>query len=103
MNGHPTLQALIETAFEARAEINPRNITRELRTALDECLDLLDSGAARVAGANMSAGSWWSNFHAVTYHEDHGRWAGKDEPVKFDGVGADRKQAALKIALEMAA
>lgn len=53
-------------------------------------------------GAAMSAGSWWSNFHAVTYHEDHGRWAGKDEPVRFDGVGAERKKAALKVALAMA-
>ena len=43
------LQALVEAAFEARAEINPRNVSRELRIALDECLELLDSGAARVA------------------------------------------------------
>ena len=59
MNGHPTLQALIETAFEARAEINPRNITRELRIALDECIDLLDSGAARVAEPHE--GGWRVN------------------------------------------
>jgi 2,3,4,5-tetrahydropyridine-2-carboxylate N-succinyltransferase len=49
MTDTATLQALIETAFEKRADINPRNITRELRIALDECLDLLDSGTARVA------------------------------------------------------
>lgn len=59
MNGHPTLQALIETAFEARAEINPRNITRELRIALDECIGLLDSGAARVAEPHE--GGWRVN------------------------------------------
>jgi 2,3,4,5-tetrahydropyridine-2-carboxylate N-succinyltransferase len=46
MTDTATLQALIETAFEKRADINPRNITRELRIALDECLDLLDSGGA---------------------------------------------------------
>lgn len=56
-------------------------------------------------GANMSEGSWWSNFHAVTYWEDHGRHAEKqDKPFwsKFEGASADRKDAALKTALEMA-
>lgn len=73
MNGHPTLQALIETAFEARAEINPRNITRELRTALDECLDLLDSGAARVAEPHE--GGWrvneWLKKAVLLYFRAH--------------------------------
>jgi len=46
---HPALKTLIETAFEARAEINPRSVTRELKVALDEVLDLLDSGKVRVA------------------------------------------------------
>ena len=73
MNGHPTLQALIETAFEKRAEINPRNITRELRTALDECLDLLDSGAARVAEPHE--GGWrvneWLKKAVLLYFRAH--------------------------------
>jgi 2,3,4,5-tetrahydropyridine-2-carboxylate N-succinyltransferase len=59
MTDTATLQALIETAFEERAEINPRNITRELRIALDDCLDLLDSGAARVAEPHE--GGWRVN------------------------------------------
>ena len=73
MNGHPTLQALIETAFEKRAEINPRNITRELRTTLDECLDLLDSGAARVAEPHE--GGWrvneWLKKAVLLYFRAH--------------------------------
>jgi 2,3,4,5-tetrahydropyridine-2-carboxylate N-succinyltransferase len=73
MNGHPTLQALIETAFEARAEINPRNITRELRIALDECIDLLDSGAARVAEPHE--GGWrvndWLKKAVLLYFRAH--------------------------------
>ena len=73
MNGHPTLQALIETAFEERAEINPRNITRELRIALDECLDLLDSGAARVAEPHE--GGWrvneWLKKAVLLYFRAH--------------------------------
>ena len=59
MTDTATLQALIETAFEKRADINPRNITRELRIALDECLDLLDSGTARVAEPHE--GGWRVN------------------------------------------
>jgi 2,3,4,5-tetrahydropyridine-2-carboxylate N-succinyltransferase len=46
---HPALQAMIEAAFEHRADLNPRSVSRELKVALDEALDLLDSGKARVA------------------------------------------------------
>ena len=46
---HAALRSLIEAAFEARADITPSTVSRELRIALDECLELLDSGAARVA------------------------------------------------------
>ena len=44
------LKAQIEAAFEHRAEITPKTVSRELRVGLDECLHLLDSGAA---GANL--------------------------------------------------
>jgi 2,3,4,5-tetrahydropyridine-2-carboxylate N-succinyltransferase len=43
------LQALIERNFESRAALSPANASRELLAALDECLDLLGSGRARVA------------------------------------------------------
>ncbi len=49
MNNHTELKSLIEAAFEARADITPKSVSRELRVALDEVLDLLDSGKARVA------------------------------------------------------
>ena len=49
MTDHSALRSLVENAFEARAEITPKSISRELRVALDEVLDLLDSGAVRVA------------------------------------------------------
>lgn len=56
-------------------------------------------------GREMSRGTWWSAFHGVTWHEDHGKFAGKDERIasKLTGASADRKRTALKIALEMAA
>jgi phage/plasmid-like protein (TIGR03299 family) len=70
----------------------------------DKVVTGLLSAIERQPGANMSAGSWWAAFHGTTWHEDHGRWEGKDEPItaKFTGVGAERKQVALRLALEMA-
>jgi 2,3,4,5-tetrahydropyridine-2-carboxylate N-succinyltransferase len=53
------LQAMVEAAFERRADITPRSIGSELRVALDECLDLLDSGRARVA--EQRNGQWHVN------------------------------------------
>jgi 2,3,4,5-tetrahydropyridine-2-carboxylate N-succinyltransferase len=44
-----SLQALIESAFEQRAEFNPKNAPADVRQAVDEALALLDSGKARVA------------------------------------------------------
>jgi len=49
MTNHTELKTLIEAAFEARGDITPKSVSRELRVALDEALDLLDSGKARVA------------------------------------------------------
>jgi 2,3,4,5-tetrahydropyridine-2-carboxylate N-succinyltransferase len=43
------LKATIDAAFERRAELNPQNLPAQLAAALEECLELLDSGRARVA------------------------------------------------------
>ena len=43
------LQAVIDAAFERRAEITPRNAPPELREAVAEALERLDRGQARVA------------------------------------------------------
>jgi phage/plasmid-like protein (TIGR03299 family) len=56
-------------------------------------------------GANMSPGTWWSAWNAVTYHEDHGRFKTEDAETftsKFMGASADRKQEAFRLALQMA-
>jgi 2,3,4,5-tetrahydropyridine-2,6-dicarboxylate N-succinyltransferase len=44
-----SLQTIIESAFENRAEINPGNATGELRDAVNEVLAALDAGRMRVA------------------------------------------------------
>jgi 2,3,4,5-tetrahydropyridine-2-carboxylate N-succinyltransferase len=59
MTDHIALKSLIEAAFEQRAEITPKSISRELRVALDEVLDLLDQGKARVA--EKQGGAWVVN------------------------------------------
>jgi 2,3,4,5-tetrahydropyridine-2-carboxylate N-succinyltransferase len=73
MDDTAPLQALIEAAFESRAELNPRSVPRELRIALDECLELLDSGAARVA--EPQAGGWrvndWLKKAVLLYFRAH--------------------------------
>jgi 2,3,4,5-tetrahydropyridine-2,6-dicarboxylate N-succinyltransferase len=56
MSGHGALRAVIEEAFERRAQLTPANLPGELDRALEECMTLLDSGAARVA---EPAGSGW--------------------------------------------
>ena len=43
------LQQTIEQAFEKRAEINPGNVDPEVKRAVLEAIDLLDSGRQRVA------------------------------------------------------
>jgi len=43
------LQAIIENAYERRAEITPRNVETLTRDAIVEAIELLDSGKARVA------------------------------------------------------
>jgi 2,3,4,5-tetrahydropyridine-2-carboxylate N-succinyltransferase len=43
------LQNIIETAFERRAEITPRNVETTVKDAVRETLDQLDRGALRVA------------------------------------------------------
>ena len=43
------LQSIIEQAFEKRADITPRNVETQVKEAVLECIDLLDSGQARVA------------------------------------------------------
>jgi len=49
MSDNHELKTLIEAAFEKRAEITPRNVSRELAEALETTIGLLDSGQARVA------------------------------------------------------
>lgn len=43
------LKTTIEAAFDDRANLNPKNVPADIKAAITEALDLLDSGKARVA------------------------------------------------------
>jgi len=53
------IQNIIETAFENRAEITPRNVDTIVREAVTEALEKLDKGEARVA--EKQDGRWVVN------------------------------------------
>lgn len=53
------LQTVIDEAFERRADITPANVDATTRTAVNEAIAMLDSGAARVA--EKKDGHWVVN------------------------------------------
>ncbi|QEY26877.1 2,3,4,5-tetrahydropyridine-2,6-dicarboxylate N-succinyltransferase [Neisseria zalophi] len=55
-----SLQNIIETAFENRAQISPATVTPEVKEAVEETLRQLDSGALRVA-ERLGVGQWQVN------------------------------------------
>jgi 2,3,4,5-tetrahydropyridine-2-carboxylate N-succinyltransferase len=54
-----SLRKIVDEAYEQRASLTSTSASPALRQALDRCLDLLDSGAERVA--EKRAGSWVVN------------------------------------------
>lgn len=50
------LKHLIETAFEQRADITPKTVSAEVKQAVEQVLQMLDNGSARVA--EKIAGEW---------------------------------------------
>lgn len=59
-SGFEAMQAVIESAWEARASLAPANAPTELRGALEECLDLLEQGRLRVASPDPGSASGWT-------------------------------------------
>ena len=54
------MKEIIEAAFEDRANINPQNVTPEVKQAVNEAIRMLDSGEARVA-QQQGVGDWVVN------------------------------------------
>jgi 2,3,4,5-tetrahydropyridine-2,6-dicarboxylate N-succinyltransferase len=67
------LQSLIDAGFEARAQLNPKNLSAELGAAIDASIELLDSGRARVA--EPRDGGWvvneWLKKAVLLYFRSH--------------------------------
>ena len=55
------LQNIIEDAWERRSELTPTKAPSELRHAVEECLDGLETGAFRVAQPAGFTGAWEVN------------------------------------------
>jgi 2,3,4,5-tetrahydropyridine-2-carboxylate N-succinyltransferase len=53
------LQTIIEQAFENRTQLNPQNVSHDIKNAVMQTLDLLDQGALRVAANEQ--GEWVVN------------------------------------------
>ena len=53
----PSLDTLIESAWERRSELTEQEISSDIRPAVESALDLLESGEARVA-APLPDGGW---------------------------------------------
>jgi 2,3,4,5-tetrahydropyridine-2,6-dicarboxylate N-succinyltransferase len=53
------IQNIVEEGFENRLAITPVNAPRELKEAVDECIEALDSGRLRIA--EKKAGEWAVN------------------------------------------
>ena len=55
----PQLQAIIEEAFERRADITPRNVDAQLKETINTVIEYLDQGKLRVA--EKTNGQWVTN------------------------------------------
>ncbi|TAN70714.1 MAG: 2,3,4,5-tetrahydropyridine-2,6-dicarboxylate N-succinyltransferase [Methylobacter sp.] len=53
------LETIINDAFENRADLSPATVSAEVRSAVEEAINLLDSGKARVA--EKTSGDWVTN------------------------------------------
>jgi 2,3,4,5-tetrahydropyridine-2-carboxylate N-succinyltransferase len=67
------LRSLIDSAFERRAELTPGKVPADVASAVDECIELLDSGRARVA--EPKDGRWvvneWLKKAVLLYFRTH--------------------------------
>jgi 2,3,4,5-tetrahydropyridine-2,6-dicarboxylate N-succinyltransferase len=85
-----SIEALIDDAFERRNELTPDEIEREIRPAVEQALDLLESGRARVASPG-GEGRWivhpWLKKAVLLYFRIHGNHVVDGGPAQaFDKV-----------------
>ena len=84
-----SLQQIIEDAFENRANISPTNVSAEVRKAILESLNLLDSGKARVAekqGGQWVVNQWLKKAVLLSFRVTDNRVMEGGETKYFDKV-----------------
>jgi len=94
------LKALIEEGFDRRSEFSAGNVPHDLAVALEDCLDLLDAGRARVA--EPTADGWqvnqWLKKAELLYFRTHDNRVSEGGytrfydkvPLKYAGMSPDR-------------
>jgi 2,3,4,5-tetrahydropyridine-2-carboxylate N-succinyltransferase len=102
------IKAIIEEAFERRADINPANADSEVRNAVNEALAMLDDGSARVAekqGGDWVVNQWLKKAVLLSFrlNDNHPMAGGetqyfdKVEPKFADFTEADFAKAGVRV------
>ena len=96
----PTIESLIESAWERRAELGAAEIEADVRPAVEQALDALESGSLRVA-ERVADGSWtvhaWLKKAVLLYFRINGNrvmqggpsHAWDKVPLRFTDATAD--------------
>jgi 2,3,4,5-tetrahydropyridine-2-carboxylate N-succinyltransferase len=81
---HESLQAVIDTAYEARAQLTPKSTPTDVRAAIESAVDLLDRGSLRVA--ERSTDGWrvheWLKKAVLLYFRIH-----ENATIQSGGLG----------------
>jgi 2,3,4,5-tetrahydropyridine-2,6-dicarboxylate N-succinyltransferase len=104
LNSHDDLSSIIDEAYEARAQLNPRNTPAALRAAIEKAIDLLNEGLLRVAqpeGGAWRVNQWLKKAVLLSFriNDNEAMPAGAlnfydKVPLKYSGWSADRFAAA---------
>jgi 2,3,4,5-tetrahydropyridine-2-carboxylate N-succinyltransferase len=102
------IQSIIEQAWDARAEMTPDSVADDVRDAINQVIDLLDRGEARVAepdGDDWRVNQWLKKAVLLSFRirdnhmieSSHGKYYDK-VPSKFENYSAtDFAQAGFRI------
>jgi len=92
MKSYNDLELIIETGFENRAEYSPSTMPNELKQAIDETINLLDSGELRVAekiNNDWLVNQWLKKAVLLSFRS-------RDNQVMSDGVSQYYDKVPLK-------
>ena len=104
MNSHDDLRSIIDEAYEARAQLSPRNAPTALRAAIEKAIEQLNEGQLRVAqpeGGAWRVNQWLKKAVLLSFriNDNQAMPAGAlnfydKVPLKYSGWGEDRFAAA---------